>query len=195
MPSESLMRVTSNVFVETKPLIRTSGFIARSIAIQHYPDDFLLFKQILCKELDSVGMVYEMRRRSAFTALLFLKEYDYCAEYLSREQGSSMRWLFDHKHEDILSARILFESWDALKNNNYLSNKELKISWSNFIHDGAARGSLNDSSSRGQLVACLKNMSIKEHSSQSLFLMADLLPASKAGTVMLPGAYLIMSDS
>lgn len=178
MPSESIMRVTSSIFVETKPLIRTSGLIARCIAIQHYPDDFLLFKQMLCKELDSVGMVYEMRRRSAFAALLFLKEYDYCAEYLSREQGSSMHWLFDHKHEDILSARILFESWDALKNNKYLSNKDVKISWSNFIHDGTARGSLNDSSSRGQLVACLKNMSIKEHNSQSLFLMADLLPAS-----------------
>ncbi|WP_180244621.1 hypothetical protein [Enterobacter hormaechei] len=178
MPSESIMRVTSSIFVETKPLIRTSGLIARCIAIQHYPDDFLLFKQMLCKELDSVGMVYEMRRRSAFAALLFLKEYDYCAEYLSREQGSSMHWLFDHKHEDILSARILFESWDALKNNKYLYNKDVKISWSNFIHDGTARGSLNDSSSRGQLVACLKNMSIKEHNSQSLFLMADLLPAS-----------------
>lgn len=178
MPSESIMRVTSSIFVETKPLIRTSGLIARCIAIQHYPDDFLLFKQMLCKELASVGMVYEMRRRSAFAALLFLKEYDYCAEYLSREQGSSMHWLFDHKYEDILSARILFESWDALKNNKYFSNKDVKISWSNFIHDGTARGSLNDSSSRGQLVACLKNMSIKEHNSQSLFLMADLLPAS-----------------
>lgn len=51
MPSESIMRVTSSIFVETKPLIRTSGLIARCIAIQHYPDDFLLFKQMLCKEL------------------------------------------------------------------------------------------------------------------------------------------------
>lgn len=178
MPPAMVIRVTSQIFAETNPLIRTSGLIARCIASQHDPEVLLSFQHALLKELNAVGMSYEMRRRSAYSALLYLKCYDECADYLCRENKGATHWLSDHLQEDVLSTRIMFENWPALKNRQLLLQEEFEINWSIFIHNGAARGGVMDDYVRHHLIDCLKQMSVKEHSAQSLYLMADLLPAS-----------------
>jgi hypothetical protein len=178
IPDDSVVKLTDNIWVEETGEIRSAGIVARSI-IALKNTDFkrkLIIK--LVDELKSLGTYYEMRRCSAFTGLLKLNEYSVCIDELTEESTIDLRWIESYHKGDIMAVRVLTEHLDRF--NKVLESKALtcKIPWDALIYNGTAREALSNSMARDEIINHLKQMSPINRSTESLYLMAEILPKS-----------------
>ncbi len=176
--AETIQRLTVSIFSETDGQVRTSGILARSIAAQQLPELMDPLIEKLQEELNSVGSVLDIRRRSAFSGLLQLGQYETCIGALTQESPSSLHWLAEYHKADNLTTRTLFEHWDNLHDTAQKLGKNIEIPWGGLIYNGTASEALVNSVARSQLVEYLKSIPNKDRSPESLSLMAELLPGS-----------------
>jgi len=178
VPPETIQRLTAFIFSESEGQVRTSGILARSIAAQQLPELMAHLIGPLQEELNSLGSYYEMRRRSAFSGLLQLGQYETCIAALIQESPSSLHWLAEYHRADNLTTRTLFEHWDNLHGAAQQLGKNIEIPWGGLIYNGTASEALVHSVARSQLVEYLKSIPNQNRSPESLSLMAELLPGS-----------------
>ncbi|ODU40287.1 MAG: hypothetical protein ABS92_13055 [Thiobacillus sp. SCN 63-374] len=127
IPTRTIYRLTSGVWAEDDGSIRTSGVLARCIASQQLSElkDPLVKK--LLEEITSLGTHFEKRRRSSFSGLLQLGEYEACVEALTKESPSSLHWLAQYHEADNLTARTLFEHWGKLHEISQALGRSLEV--------------------------------------------------------------------
>lgn len=178
IPPETIQRLTAFIFSESDGQVRTSGILARSIAAQQLPELMAHMIETLQEELNSLGTYYETRRRSAFSGLLQLGQYETCIGALTQESPSSLHWLAEYHKGDNLTTRTLFDHWDNLHNTAQQLGKNIEIPWGGLIYNGTASEAFVNSVARSQLVEYLRSVPNKDRSPESLSLMAELLPGS-----------------
>jgi len=170
-------QLTAEIWAEGNGSVRTAGVLARCIAIQQLAELKAPLVEKLHEELNSSGTYYEERRRSSFCGLLQLGEYEACIDAL-KENASSLHWLAAYHKADSLVAHTLFEHWDELEKNSQTLGRSFEVPWGGFIYNGTAREALVNETTRAQLIDHLKAIPSQDRSSESLTLMAELLPGS-----------------
>jgi len=178
IPKDSGLRLTEGIWAEEKGEIRSAGVVARCVMASQSPELKEPLVTKLHEEIKSLGTYYEMRRRAAFAGLLQLSEYAACVEAIAEESPSSLHWLAEYHHIDVVVTRMLFENWDKLHEVSRNQSQTFEIPWGALIYDGAAREAFSNSMARAQLVDYLKTMKLQDRSPSSLALMAELLPNS-----------------
>lgn len=178
IPPETIMRLTACIFSESDGQVRTSGILARSIAALQLPEFLEPLIEKLQEELNSLGSFLDLRRRSAFSGLLQLGQYETCIGALTQESPSSLHWLAEYHKADNLTTRTLFEHWDNLHDTAQQLGKSIEIPWGVLIYNGTASEALVNSVARSQLVEYLRTVPNKDRSPECLSLMAELLPGT-----------------
>lgn len=178
IPAEIIQRLTAFIFSESDGQVRTSGILARSMAALQLSEFMESLIKKLQEELNSSGSFFELRRRSAFSGLLQLGQYETCIGALTKESPSSLHWLAEYHKADNLTTRTLFEHWDNLHDTAQQLGKSIEIPWGGLIYNGTASEALVHSLARSQLVEYLKSIPNQNRSPESLSLMAELLPGS-----------------
>ncbi|MDP1989807.1 MAG: NACHT domain-containing protein [Syntrophales bacterium] len=178
IPRDRGLRLTKDIWAEEKGEIRSAGVVARCIMASQSPELKIPLVTKLREEIKSLGTHYEMRRRAAFAGLLQLAEYAICIEEIAKETSSSLHWLATYHDIDVVVTRMLFENWDKLHEASQNQLQTLKIPWGEIVYNGTAREAFSNSMARTQLIDYLKTMQLQNRSTESLALMAELLPNS-----------------
>ena len=178
IPNDSVNKLTEYIWSEENGEIRSAGVVARCMIASRSHDHFGPLINKLRDEIESLGIHYEMRRRSAFAGLLELKSYDTCAESLTKDKPTSFHWLVPTFEPDSIVAQMLVKHWDTLTEALRTYSADIQIPLDGIIDSGVAREAFSNINLRNQMLNFLKTIKPLDQSPERLSLMADLLSNS-----------------